>query len=232
MSQTSYQQDQWGYVYCLTNEGFPHLVKIGVTTKLTPQERAKQLTTTGTPYPFKVLFAKWVEYPYQTEQELHKTLKRVNKHANKEYFHLTPQEAMRYFESLEGDWDPAPRASLRPSVRRERATLSSREQQPPRREESQQAHVHAPLIGSIQISIGGTDTIHVPLLTSETRPMPSLQEVVVEPGTAPPTPVVRPEPPRAAVVNREDEQERAKRFVALLLMSVVFTMLMLYLLMG
>jgi hypothetical protein len=227
MSQTAYQQDRWGYVYCLTNEGFPHLVKIGITTKLTPQERAKALTKTGTPYPFQVLFAKWVEYPYQTEQELHKTLKQANKHANKEYFHLTPREAVRYFEELEGEWDPAPQASLRPPTRRERQAQA----QAPRREESQQARVHAPLIGSIQISIGGVEAMRTPLVTGDTRPSAPLQEVVVEPGAAPAPPAVRPDPPRATV-NREAEQERFKRFLALLVVSVLFVIVVWYLLMG
>lgn len=220
MSQTAYQQERWGYVYCLTNEGFPHLVKIGITTKLTPQERAKALTKTGTPYPFQVLFAKWVEYPYQTEQELHKTLKQANKHANKEYFHLTPREALRYFEELEGEWDPAPQVSLRPPVKREKQAP------PPRREESQQARVHAPLIGSIQISIGGVEAMRAPLVANETRPSAPLQEVVVEPGAAPAPPVVRSEP------NRAVEQERFRRFLALLVVSVLFVILVWYLLMG
>jgi len=33
MSQTSYQQDQWGYVYCLTNEGFPTMDELNIRTQ-------------------------------------------------------------------------------------------------------------------------------------------------------------------------------------------------------
>ena len=224
MNPTAYQQDRWGYVYCLTNEGFPHLVKIGVTTKGTPQERAKALSKTGTPYPFQVLFAKWVEYPFRTEQELHKTLKQANKHANKEYFHLTPREALRYFEALDGEWDPAPQGTRQPPTARERQTP------PPRREESERTRSHAPLIGSIQISIEGAQALRTPLVIPETRPRASLQEVVVEPGAAPaPAPPVV-QPPQVA--EQGQTQERVRRILALVVLCVLLVIMVWYWQMG
>lgn len=44
------------YVYALTNEGYPHLVKIGMTTN-TPLHRLKQINGTGTVDLWKVRFA-------------------------------------------------------------------------------------------------------------------------------------------------------------------------------
>jgi hypothetical protein len=109
----NYKTKEWGYVYCLSNESLPGLLKIGMTI-VTPQHRARQLSNTSLPTPFHVEFAKFVQFPYATEQRLHRMLEENGKRINKkrEHFELTIIEAVRYFETLEGRWEPPPHPSL------------------------------------------------------------------------------------------------------------------------
>jgi hypothetical protein len=106
----NYKTAEWGYLYCLSNETQPALVKIGMTTD-TPQQRAKQLSAhSGVATPFRVEFAKWVHRPYRLEQELHCLLqaKGIRVHHRREHFRMTPYEALQYFYWIEGEWSPAP----------------------------------------------------------------------------------------------------------------------------
>ena len=62
-----------GYIYCLTNEAMPGLVKIGEvhTEGRTPDDRARELYTTGVPLPFECVFAGKVDNPKTVETALH-----------------------------------------------------------------------------------------------------------------------------------------------------------------
>ena len=44
-----------GFIYVLTNESMPNLLKVGLTSHL-PEDRAKQLFNTAIPNPFVVAF--------------------------------------------------------------------------------------------------------------------------------------------------------------------------------
>jgi T5orf172 domain len=63
-----------GYVYCMTNEAMPGLVKIGMTCD-EPETRAKELSSaTGVPFPFRIYICKKVWNPRLKEQALHELL--------------------------------------------------------------------------------------------------------------------------------------------------------------
>ena len=49
--------DNSGYLYCLSNQGMPGIYKIGKTNK-DPLIRIKHLYNTSTPFPFKIEFCK------------------------------------------------------------------------------------------------------------------------------------------------------------------------------
>lgn len=50
-----------GYVYVLQNPAFPHLLKIGFTTR-TPEERAEELSRhSGVPTPYRVVFSEFFD---------------------------------------------------------------------------------------------------------------------------------------------------------------------------
>ena len=75
-----------GWVYVLSNPSIPNKVKVGTTQKR-PEERAKDLCSTGVPTPFKIetamLFANKAE---QIEQKTHDVLTRAGIPKNKEFF--------------------------------------------------------------------------------------------------------------------------------------------------
>ena len=93
-----------GYIYCMTNPAFKDgLVKIGLTMR-TPEERRRELASTGVPLPFVVEFAKRVSEPAEKEKCLHLILedKRVN--CDREFFVCPVAEVRALFEMYEGTW--------------------------------------------------------------------------------------------------------------------------------
>jgi hypothetical protein len=76
-----------GHVYVLINSSFPSLVKIGRTSK-TPQARAQELSSTGTPGRFVVAYSVPVDNCIEVEAELH-SLFAAQRHTNdREFFEL------------------------------------------------------------------------------------------------------------------------------------------------
>ncbi len=60
-----------GHVYILINSSFPNLVKIGRTSK-TPQSRAQELSSTGTPGRFMVAYSVSADNCVEVESEVHR----------------------------------------------------------------------------------------------------------------------------------------------------------------
>jgi hypothetical protein len=52
-----------GYLFCLTNEAFPDLVRIATTSTITPEQYKDTLYSHFIPTPYKVQYAKFVENP-------------------------------------------------------------------------------------------------------------------------------------------------------------------------
>lgn len=91
-----------GWVYCLSNPSMPDLVKIGMTER-TPEERAKELSTTGVPTPFVIEFAKKVKNPAQKEATLHALLEKYAERTNarREFFRTTPDVVRQFFDLMD-----------------------------------------------------------------------------------------------------------------------------------
>ena len=99
-------EEEEGWVYVLTNEAMPGLVKIGYTFR-EPSIRAEELykdsnnkAVTGVPLPFDVAYKAWVITPYAVEQAVHKSLapKRLNE--NREFFKCSPEEAIQHIRQV------------------------------------------------------------------------------------------------------------------------------------
>ncbi|MFN5953510.1 MAG: GIY-YIG nuclease family protein [Dolichospermum sp.] len=87
-----------GYIYILENPGLKdNLLKIGYT-KRTPELRAKELSTTGVPDQFKVVYKEDVPNYKIAEKIIHNNLK--DYHYNKEFFQLPIQEAISKIQSV------------------------------------------------------------------------------------------------------------------------------------
>jgi hypothetical protein len=80
-----------GWVYVLSNQAMPGLVKVGYSTK-DPQLRVDELGGTGLPHPFVLEYDVLVVEPRDIEQAVHVRLNSC--HEAKEFFRCTVAEAM------------------------------------------------------------------------------------------------------------------------------------------
>lgn len=91
-----------GWVYILKNEGMPGLIKIGFTQNL-PQERARELYSSGVAFPFEVVYQACC-YDYQeVEREVHDYLSDRRVNDGREFFACPVHEAVKAIEFCAGD---------------------------------------------------------------------------------------------------------------------------------
>ena len=93
-----------GFVYAMTNEAMPGLVKIGMTCDH-PEERAKELSSaTGVPFPFKVVVCKKVHNPREKEAAMHELLSALGFRVNekREFFNCSLQIVDYLFALIDG----------------------------------------------------------------------------------------------------------------------------------
>lgn len=85
-----------GYVYVLSNESMPGVVKIG-RSKNGGRVRAKQIYSgaTGVPSPFKMEFELWAEHCESLEVEVHDLLWQERVSNDREFFKLDVDEAIQ-----------------------------------------------------------------------------------------------------------------------------------------
>lgn len=88
-----------GWVYVQTTLSLPGLVKIGFSTN-EPILRAAQLSGTGLPYPYVVVYDVLVHGPLEVEQAVHKKLKACGQHEAKEFFRVTAAVAIRTIKDV------------------------------------------------------------------------------------------------------------------------------------
>lgn len=106
-----------GYVYILTNEAMPGLVKIGKTTRSVDQ-RVLELQSTGVPLPFKVYECILSPNCHQLEAEVHSLMPDLRVSNSREFFRCDPATAFEIAKDVHiemlGDWvsEFAPECSL------------------------------------------------------------------------------------------------------------------------
>ena len=90
-----------GWVYVLTNQGMPGLIKIGFTKNL-PQERARELYGTGVAYPFEVAYQVCCHHYPQVEREVHAQLSGMRVNGGREFFACSVEEAAQVIRQCAG----------------------------------------------------------------------------------------------------------------------------------
>lgn len=97
----SYKMATEGIVYCLSNAAMPGILKVGITGN-TAEERARQLSTTGVPLPFKVEFAMKVKDNHSAETTLHKLLEQYTERISRrrEFFRVSVEEVRGFFDLM------------------------------------------------------------------------------------------------------------------------------------
>ena len=81
-----------GFVYVVTNDSMPGIVKVGLTSWL-PEDRAKDLYTTGVPEPFKVAYRIATSRPEAVERKAHEVLDEHRTNARREFFRVPVEKA-------------------------------------------------------------------------------------------------------------------------------------------
>ncbi len=88
-----------GFIYVLSNESIPGLLKIGFTTR-SVEERAEELYTTGVPTKFKIEFKLKVTDPGIWERKVHEHLSDFKE--SKEWFRIPVQDAIQKIHAVVG----------------------------------------------------------------------------------------------------------------------------------
>jgi hypothetical protein len=91
-----------GYVYILTNECMPGLVKIGRTTR-SVEGRANELYQTGVPAPFDVLHSVLSPDCATLEAWLHEALSDLRVNASREFFRIDAKSAIAKLNELQDE---------------------------------------------------------------------------------------------------------------------------------
>lgn len=89
-----------GWVYCLSNPEYPHLVKIGAT-RAHPLRRVRELSaSSGVPKPFSLLYYRDFDDCFAAETEAHRKLAHRRSNQSREFFEITEDEAVDTINSL------------------------------------------------------------------------------------------------------------------------------------
>jgi len=93
-----------GFVYVMVNQAMPGIVKIGRTARST-SDRANELSTTGVPHDFVVVYDQKFLDCIEAERNIHEYFAdfRINK--NREFFQITPKEAIDFIRLSDGRVD-------------------------------------------------------------------------------------------------------------------------------
>ena len=89
--------EEFGWIYIVTNKGMPGLLKVGFTMR-SPDIRAKELSHTGVPHPYRVAFSLRVTDPYEVEQAIHRKLGLFRE--GKEWFRCGTDQAIEEIHAL------------------------------------------------------------------------------------------------------------------------------------
>ena len=97
-----------GYVYVISNIGAfgERMVKIGLTRRLDPMDRIRELGDASVPFGFDVHALFFAEDAVEVEAELHRRFSqaRVNRvNTRREFFYATPTEVREQLREIRGD---------------------------------------------------------------------------------------------------------------------------------
>ena len=85
-----------GWLYVIESPSLPGLVKIGVSRRLNgPFERVRELSGSSLPEAFKINGFCFSDDAFELENNMHKYFSKQRVNPNKEFFYITPQEAIK-----------------------------------------------------------------------------------------------------------------------------------------
>jgi len=91
-----------GFIYIMSNPAYPGSVKIGQTRK-DPEERRKELGTTGVLQDFVLEYRALTEDYESLETEIHRSLAKYRVRDDREFFSISPPAAINLIREIAGD---------------------------------------------------------------------------------------------------------------------------------
>jgi hypothetical protein len=94
-----------GYLYCISNEYMPGILKIGKTSR-TPESRLKEANSCTWAFPaFRIEFAKKVKDVHRKEKLLHRLLEQYTERvlSRREFFRISIEEVRAFFDFTDGE---------------------------------------------------------------------------------------------------------------------------------
>ena len=91
-----------GFIYIMSNPAYPGSVKIGQTRK-DPEERRKELGTTGVLQDFVLEYRALTEDYESLEREIHRSLAKYRVRDDREFFSISPAAAINLIREIAGD---------------------------------------------------------------------------------------------------------------------------------
>lgn len=113
-----------GTIYILTNEAMPGYVKVGKT-NTSPEQRMRELDTSGVPLPFECFYAASVADCNLAEKLLHDAFADVRVRSRREFFEISPERVASALR-LAAIQDVTPRADVVEDEEDERALNEAR----------------------------------------------------------------------------------------------------------
>lgn len=88
-----------GFIYILRNNAMAGLLKVGYSVK-SPDERARELHTTGVPEPFELAYYCYVEDAKRIETEVHQGLSSSRHNHSREFFRVELEKVVQLITTL------------------------------------------------------------------------------------------------------------------------------------
>lgn len=151
-------------VYVLSNEAMPGLVKIGRTSQ-EPEQRLRNLYTTGVPLPFKCEYACYTSRPVELEAALHKLLASLRVNPAREFFRISPENLFPLLSMLNEKSDERARSAVNRALGRDEDAVAAETRLRQAHEEEEQlrrkrrpnfdfSRMHIPEGSSIELANG------------------------------------------------------------------------------
>lgn len=89
-----------GYLYIISSPSLPNMVKVGVTRRLDPYTRVKELSSSSLPFPFELHAYALCEDCFGIESAMHEHFNAKRVAENREFFYITVEEAITQLKAF------------------------------------------------------------------------------------------------------------------------------------
>lgn len=91
-----------GWLYVISSPSLPNMIKIGVTRRITPVIRVRELSSSSLPFPFHTHCFVFSDDCFELESNMHKYFDTQRVSPDKEFFYIKPEEAIKVLKDKFG----------------------------------------------------------------------------------------------------------------------------------